>query len=79
MTDEDVIRKLYSVFNVGTVVLRKNISGRSDNRKRKQSYIWSSQKQKDVLFILKSILPYMGNRRSLKIIEMIKLLEERLG
>lgn len=75
MTDEDVINKLHSIFNVGTVVQRLNISGRTDKRTRKQSWIWSVQNKAGILHVLKSIQPYMFQRRLIKINEIIKDLE----
>lgn len=67
MTDEDVVRKLHSIFKVGTVVPRLNISGRKDKRTRKQSWIWSVQNKAGVVQVLSQIKPYMCSRRLEKI------------
>ena len=75
MTDEDVINKLYSIFNVGTIVPRLNVSGRKDKAVRKQSWIWSVQNKVGILYVLRSIQPYMFSRRLAKINEIIKDLE----
>lgn len=74
MTDEDVIRKLYTVFRVGTICTREN--KRADGRIRKRSFIWSVQNKRGVKFILQAILPHMCLRRTLKIKEMLALMEE---
>lgn len=75
MTDEDVIRRLQDTFDVGTLCVRSNTTGRKDKRPRKISYIWSVQKQEDILTVLLKIREYMGNRRKAKIQLMIDLLE----
>ncbi len=67
MADEDVIQKLYHVFNVGTIVLRKNTSGRKDRRVRKPTWIWSVQNKQGILYVLTNIVNYMGSRRKEKI------------
>ena len=67
MTDEDVIRKIHEVFNIGTVVKRLNMAGRRDPRKRKQSWIWSVQNKAGIAMVLSAIKPYMCGRRSEKI------------
>ena len=67
MTDEDVVRKLHSIFNVGTVVIRLNMTGRKDKAVRKQSWIWSVQNKKGIVEVLTAIKPYMCGRRLEKI------------
>ena len=74
MTDEDVIIYLQDIFKVGTICHRSN-DNRKDNCVRKVSWIWSVQKQKDILEVLILIKPWMFERRTNKIEEMIKLLE----
>lgn len=63
MTDEDVVNKLHSIFKVGTVIPRLNISGRTDKSVRKQSWIWSVQNKAGVTFVLNSIKPFLCSRR----------------
>jgi hypothetical protein len=77
MTDEDVVRKLHSVFQVGTVVERKNMSGRRDTRTRKITFIWSVQNHKGISEVCNLILPHMGARRKQKILELIEYVESR--
>ena len=77
MTDEDVIRRLHSVFDVGTVVVRENTTGRKDGRIRKVSYIWSVQNKKGIVEVLLRVMPYLGERRLAKAKEMFAQIEER--
>ena len=77
MTDEDVIRNLHAVFNVGTVLTRKNTSGRVDRRTRKQTYIWSVQNQKGVKEVCDLVYPYMCQRRKSKIEELLQYVNSK--
>lgn len=76
MTDEDVVRRLYNIFLVGSICYREN--KRKDGRTRKPSWIWSVQSKVAILSVLKQITPYMGYRRQTKIMEMIKGINESL-
>lgn len=77
MTDEDIIRRLHAVFKVGTVNVRRNMSGRKDTRARKATWIWSAQKKSDVLEVILRVLPYLGERRAAKAKELMVSIEER--
>lgn len=79
MTDEDVIRKLHAVFNVGTVLERLNTSGRVDRRVRKKTWIWSVQNHKGIHEVCTAVLPHMGIRRKEKIKELLDYVESRTG
>ena len=79
MTDEDIIVKLYSIFNVGTVLTRPNMSGRQDRRERKPTYIWSVQNQAGFQLVCNAVLPYMGNRRTSKIHELLGYINEGIA
>lgn len=76
MTDEDIILRLKEIFNVGTVNVRLNMSGRRDTRKRKQTYIWSVQNKIGILEVILRVLPYLGHRRKTKALELLKHIEE---
>lgn len=77
MTDEDVIRKLHSVFDVGTVNIRENTKGRTDFRPRKKTWIWSVQNHVGIEKVCQYVLPYMGERRSAKIKELLEYVERK--
>lgn len=77
MADEDVIRKLQAVFNVGTVNVRENTKGRTDSRPRKKTWIWSVQNHAGIEKVCQYVLPYMGERRSLKIKELLDYVESK--
>lgn len=77
MTDEDTVTKLHSVFNVGSILVRKNTSGRVDRRIRKQTWIWSVQNHEGIYKVCNSILPYMGSRRTEKIKELLEYVESK--
>ena len=77
MTDEDVVRRLHTIFGVGSVNLRANTSGRIDRRVRKPTWIWSAQSKNDVLEVVLRVLPYLGERRAAKAKELLNSVEER--
>jgi len=76
MTDEDVINRLLSIFEVGTIRRRDNEKLRLLGLKRKDSYHWAVQNKKDMIFVLTKILPFMGIRRTTKIKELLLYLEK---
>lgn len=63
MTDQDVVLRVRDVFGVGT--LRGPISQK--NPKHKPFFTWQVSNKKDIDFVCRAILPYMGLRRSEKI------------
>ena len=77
MTDEDVILKLKDILGVGNISHRLN-DKRSDNMVRKQSWILSIQKQKDVFDTLVYVMPHLGKRRLAKATEIFNQLEGKL-
>lgn len=72
MTDKDTIQDLQSVFKVGTINFR---TGRGN---RKDSYIWSVQKQKDIFDVLLEVMPYLKLRRLEKAKELFNYLEHKV-
>lgn len=77
MTDEEPVKYLQSIFNVGTVCFREN--KRKDGRVRKPSWIWSVQKNSDILKVLELIRPYLrAERRLAKVDEIIGDLKLKL-
>lgn len=72
MTDKDVIYDLQSVFKVGTISFR---SGRDH---RKDSWVWSVQKQKDIFDVLLEVMPYLKSRRLEKAQELFTYLEPKV-
>ena len=77
MTDEDVVVRLRDIFEVGSVNIRANVSGRNDHRRRKATWIWSAQSKRDVLEVILRVLPYLGERRKAKAKELLASIEER--
>lgn len=71
MTDQDVLERLQQVTGVGTVTEAREPS-KCANSGRKQQYRWRVGAKEDVEPILRSILPWMGERRGARI-------EEALG
>lgn len=76
MTDEDTINTLHKIFNVGTVKLRPNISGRVDRRSRKPTWIWSVQNKNGILSVLLEVMPYLHSRRLAKAQELLQHIEK---
>lgn len=63
MTDEEPVKYLQTIFNVGNVCFREN--KRKDGRVRKPSWIWSVQKNSDILKVLELIKPHLQAKRRL--------------
>lgn len=72
MSDEDVIRKLHSVLEVGTVCGPYNKEG------RKPIWSWAVQNQKGCFDTLLRIMPYLGKRRLEKASELFEQLEPKV-
>lgn len=79
MTDEDTIEKLHRVTKCGTINVRKNTSGRRDDRNRKQTWIWSVQNHAGIYKVCCAIYPHMSKRRQEKIKELIEYVESRIS
>lgn len=77
MADEDVIRKLQSVFDVGTVLIRENNKTRADTRPRKKTWIWSVQNHAGIKKVCEAVLPHMCERRTSKIKELLEYVESK--
>jgi len=64
MTDEDIIRKIESIIGEGSVTTYQKPD-------RKRVWTWRTGNRRTVIDLCKLLLPYMGERRSAKIQEMI--------
>lgn len=67
MTDKDVIDKIHSLVGFGSIF---TVSSRQINHQIQ--YKWNSSKRNDVVWLIEQLLPFMGERRSNKIQEMLK-------
>lgn len=65
MRDRDIIEKLHSITNCGSV-RHKPARNRSD-----ATWVWAVTKRVDVIRLCEAILPYMGERRTAKILSVI--------
>jgi hypothetical protein len=75
MTDEDTIQRLMMLTGGGNY----NLEGRRDPRRVERSkplYCWVIGKRADALELMRSIRPYMGQRRGAKIDELLQYAEE---
>ncbi len=72
MTDEDIIRKIYSIYQGGRLTYTE-----PKNPKHKPQWRWCLNKRKHLDHLLPELLPLMGSRRSNRIKEMLKEMEER--
>lgn len=76
MTDEDVVRRFARWAGVGNVC---KPGGSAVRGNRKQPYVWTTAKRKEVERLLLLILPYLGRRRraaALTALENIRLREQ---
>ncbi len=74
-TDKDVIESFTKIVNFG----KMNGPYKPSDSGRKLRYTWDVQNQKECLKFLKLILPQLHSRRSVKALEVINFLEERLA
>ena len=70
MTDKDVVDKFRDVVGVGNVTDRTY--GKSHWKPR---YRWTMRKKDEVIRILSAMLPYFGNRRAYKALNILDDLE----
>lgn len=63
MTDEDIIRKCFNFAGFGSV------NGPKNNGKNKPSWRWRSKVTSDVYDFELEILPLLGERRSMRVLE----------
>ena len=64
MTDEDVIHRCREVMGVGHVT-----GPREQRPPRKPIWTWSVYQRSDLLMVVEAILPYLGERRRQRVIE----------
>ena len=69
MTDLDLVQRFQQTFGVGNIVPTK-IYGN-----RQQAWEWSIGKKSEVRRILSALLPYFGNRRAYKALNILDNLE----
>ena len=72
MTDKDVVEKFASIIGYGNVNPKKNHKKPSH---WKDQWEWSVGKQSEVRRILSLLLPYLGNRRAYKALNILDDLE----
>ena len=70
MTDKDVVEKFKEVVMCGTV---KEYAARKADYK--STYVWRIAKRRDVINLLSKMLPYLGNRRAYKALNILDDLE----
>lgn len=75
MTDEDTIVKLRDVFDVGTI-LKRDAKLRNDGRSRQNTWIWSVQNHDGVFAVLTEVMPWLGQRRKAKALELLEYINE---
>jgi len=70
MTDEDVIRRFGEVVGITHYTLRKD-----NTPNRKPAWEWRTGVREEVIRILSMMLPYFGNRRAYKALNILDTLE----
>lgn len=73
MTDLDVLQRLHGVFNAGYINVTKTAKVHY-----KPTWVWSVSTGKDSVRIMRAILPWMAERRTTKIQEILAVYEEQL-
>ena len=59
-TDEDVIKRLHDIMNVGSINFRHSPS----RKNRKPHWTWGVYNRDDVIQVLNLMMPYFGERRT---------------
>lgn len=77
MSDEDIILRMKSIFNVGTIYKSQSPIIRKDGSLRKPIWTWTVTNFKDQQFILEIVLPYLGKRRTAKVKELLEYIYGR--
>lgn len=72
MTDKDIIDRLKSIFNFGKIREKKK-----QQEYHKTQFIWEVSKQIEVIGLMMTLLPLMGERRKDKIKKIFRNLEEK--
>ena len=67
MTDQDVVYRAQALTGVGS------ISSRTPRPRAKRSWTWQVRARQDVLDLMEVLYPYMGERRSERIDELLTL------
>lgn len=71
MTDEDVIRRFHRAVGFGRV------TGPHKNRNVKPIWRWRLQNHRDSHALLVRMLPYLGERRRARAVDILQWIEER--
>lgn len=72
MTDEDIVRRVQTLTGVGGVWQTTKRQAH-----HKQAWRWAAQGQAEVKELLETLLPLMGQRRTIKIIECLAAIAQR--
>lgn len=78
MTDKDIVERILEITKIGVIYItnRSEVEG---HEHWKTLYQWRVANKQDVLYILKLIHPWMGERRSIKIDEALDRLDKNPG
>lgn len=77
MTDEDVILKLQDILKLGNIHKVQPSGSKRDGTPYKPAYKWAVDNHAGQKFILESILPYLGERRTAKANELLNYIDTR--
>ena len=70
MTDKDVVEKFHDAVGLGKIYYYPSRDG-----KRKETWTWYLEKRNFVRLLLSKFLPYFGNRRAHKALDILDTLE----
>ena len=71
MTDKDIVDRFASIMGVGNV----RYKDRKDKPSWKPTYRWTIQRKAEVVRILSMFLPYFGDRRAHKALDILDNIE----
>lgn len=76
MTDQDVVESFAEVVGFGNVTRRFPKLYKKDGSPCKDIYTWRATSQGNFRLFVNMVLPYLGNRRKAKALELLDLLNE---
>ena len=74
MSDKDVVESFCDIVGVGSVK-EQDIAKRTGNPNHKKGYRWIVCNKKDIISVLDKLLPYLGNQRAYKALNILDDLE----
>ena len=77
MTDKDVVAKFARIVGIPKLIPNKDNSTRKDGSPKLPAWVWRTGKESEIRRILIMLLPYFGERRAYKALNVLDAIELR--